>query len=356
MPIGSSYQESLDSALRRFERKGGENAARESLSRFIDGLLIYAFLGRDLAVWRPSYRVHRDAAAPSHSSLVVPHFFLLRAMAGSMLGEPTDSLVAAGWNSLEAAWNDTEDEQQRQSVSSAALGLALARRDTAAYESWRGVRQRYAPTDAMADVELQVAGRGVEAAPDLIALLGQDNVSMFSEARATALSALNAHANALDRPLASLLFQGRTEIDRDYWPEDPEGPPRADFEDLAWSLSSTAVEVRLCIEGSGGLLAHPAPVLRPILDIAQPLEVLLSGVTPISEVKGAGSRARLGNALRSPEVPLRVIIDLRGDIDLAEADIERTRLRFQTSVESMQRRYVDFEGGVELQVAERRLN
>ena len=61
-------------------------------------------------------------------------------------------------------------------------------------------------------------------------------------------------------------------------------------------------------------------------------------------------------ALRSAEVPLRVIIELCGDIDLAEADIERVRIRLQTSVEWMQRRYVDFEGKVELQVAERQFN
>ncbi|MEQ8963350.1 MAG: hypothetical protein RLP02_36515, partial [Coleofasciculus sp. C2-GNP5-27] len=227
MPMGEPYKCYLERSHHRFEQKGGTEFARKSISGLLQGVLIDSLLGRNLDQWLEIYELHRDAPPPDHSILVVPRVYLLRAGVGWLLNQPVETIVNAGWDAVSAAWSDTNNDSQCRIVSSAALGLAHARENREEIAHWCRIRQNYAPTDAMTDVELQLGSRAMTT-PDIIALVGQWNIPLVSGGLANAIAALNVQANTLGQPLASLLSEGRRRIDDDYWSAGVDKPARAD--------------------------------------------------------------------------------------------------------------------------------
>ncbi len=350
MPMGEPYKSYLERSYHRFERKGGSEFARQSLSGLLQGLLIDSLLGRNLDRWLEIYEAHRDAPPPDRSTLIVPQVYLLRAGAGWLLNQPVETIVNEGWNALDIAWTDTSDDTQRRIVSSAALGLAQARENEEEFAHWCRTRQHYAPTDAITDVELLLGSRAITTL-DMIALVGERNVSLFSESVANAIAALNTQASTLGQPLASLLSEGCRRIDDDYWPADVDGPPRADFEDLTWSLSEDALNAYLWISGHGGYLHNPAPLLQPLLEIAQTLEQMLAGNMPNS-LEDELSNGDLRSALADPDVPLQVTLcitdSIQNELDINDTDLAPFQQRLATSVQWMQQRHDDFAGEVDL--------
>lgn len=350
MLIGEPYKCYLERSRQRFEQKGGAEFARKSISGLLQGLLIDSLLGLDLDKWLEIYELHRNAPPPEHSTLVVPQVYLLRAGAGRLLNQPVEAIVNTGWDAVNTAWSDSGDDTQRTIVSSAALGLAHARENQEDIAHWCRTRQHYAPTDAMTDVELQLGSRAMTTL-DIMALVGQRNLSLSMESVANAIAALNAQANTLNQPLASLLSEGCRRIDNDYWPAGKDEPARADFEDLTWSLSENSLDAYLFISGRGGYLHNPAPLLQPLLGIAQTLEQMLTGEMPDS-LKDKLSNTALRTALADPDVPLQVTLciydSIHNDLEISEADLSPFHQRLVTSVRWMQQRHAYFAGAVEL--------
>jgi hypothetical protein len=277
---------------------------------------------------------------------------LLRAGAGWLLNQPVEAIVNAGWDAVDTAWSDSDDDTQRTIVSSAALGLAHARGDQEEIAHWCRIRQYYAPTDAMTDVELLLGARAMTT-PDIIALVGKRNVSLFSESVANALAALSTQARTLGQPLASLLSEGCRRIDDDYWSADVDGPPRADFEELSWAFSKDSLDAFVYISGRGGYLHNPAPLLESLLKIPKTLEQMLTDNMPDS-LEDELSNGDLRGALADPDVSLRVILciydAIHNELDINEdTDLAPYRQRLATSVQWMQQRHADdFAGEVEL--------
>jgi hypothetical protein len=350
MPMGEPYKSNLEDIYHLFERKGGLEFARQSLSGLLQGLLIDSLLGRDLDRWLEIYELHGDAPPPNHSTLIVPQHYLLRAGAGWLLNQPVETIVNEGWNALDIAWSDTRDDIERRIVSSAALGLAQARKNEEEIAHWCRTRQHYAPTDAITDVELLLGARAIPTL-DMIALVGERNVSLFSESVANAIAALNTQASTLGQPLASLLSEGCRRIDDDYWPAGVDSPPRADFEDLTWSLSEDSLIVYLWVSGHGGYLHNPAPLLKPLLEIAQTLEQMLTDNMPDS-LKDELSNGDLRSALADPNVPLQVILcitdSLLNELDIDDTELAPFQQRLATSVQWMQQRHSDFAGELDM--------
>jgi hypothetical protein len=351
MPMGEPYKCYLEHSQHCFEREGGAEFARQSLSGLLQGLLIDSLLGRDLDRWLEIYELQRDAPPPDHSTLVVPQVYLLRAGAGWLLNQPVEAIVNAGWDAVDTAWSDADYDHARRIVSSAALGLAHARGNQEEIAHWCRTRQHYAPTDAMTDVELQLGSRAMTT-PDIIALVGKRNVSLFSESVANAIAALSVQANSLGQPLANLLSEGCRRIDDDYWQAGVDEAARADFEDLTWSLSEDSLNAYLFISGRGGYLHNPAPLLQPLLEIAQTLEQMLIGNMPDS-LKDDLSNGDLRNALADPDVPLQVTLcisdSIHNELDIDDdTDLAPFQQRLATSVQWMQQRHADFAGEVEL--------
>src|SRR5919202_4572813 len=129
MPMGEPYKCYLERSHHRFERKGGVEFARKSISGLLQGLLIDSLLGCDLDRWLEIYELHGDAPPPDHSTLVVPQVYLLRAGAGCLLNQPVETIVNAGWDAVGAAWADTDNDTQCTMVSATALGLAHVREE-----------------------------------------------------------------------------------------------------------------------------------------------------------------------------------------------------------------------------------
>jgi hypothetical protein len=237
-------------------------------------------------------------------------------------------------------------------VSSAALGLAHARGHQEEIAHWCRIRQYYAPTNAMTDVELLLGARAMTT-PDIIALVGKRNVSLFSESGANALAALSTQARTLGQPLASLLSEGCRRIDDDYWSAGVDGPARADFEELSWTLSEDSLDAFVFISGKGGYLHNPAPLLQPLLEIAETLEQMLTDNMPDSLKDQLLSNGALRGALADPDVSLKVILCISDGIDNEldineDTDLVPYRQRLATSVQWMQQRHADFAGEVEL--------
>ncbi len=350
MPMGEPYKCYLERSHHRFEQKGGTEFARKSISGLLQGVLIDSLLGRNLDQWLEIYELHRDAPPPDHSILVVPRVYLLRAGVGWLLNQPVETIVNAGWDAVSAAWSDTNNDTQCRIVSSAALGLAHARENREEIAHWCRIRQNYAPTDAMTDVELQLGSRAMTT-PDIIALVGQWNIPLVSGGLANAIAALNVQANTLGQPLASLLSEGRRRIDDDYWSAGVDKPARADFEDLTWSLSKDSLNAYLFISGRGGYLHNPAPLLQPLLGIAQTLEQMLTDNLPDSMQEDLSNK-EISAILANPDLPLKItpcIHDsIHNDLELSDEDLIPFQQRLMTSVQWMQQRHAHFYGGVKL--------
>ncbi len=350
MPIEQPYKYNLDLCSKDFERKGGAEMARQSISTLLQGILIDSLIGRSLDRWSEVYLQHRKTPTEDQSSIVLPSYYMNHAVVSWFLNQPTETIVQTGWDAVEAAWSNADNDYSRTVVSSAALGLAHGRGNQEEIAHWCKIRQNYAPWNSMADVEL-LLGSAALPMQDIMATIAQWNISLFGESVANAIAALHLQAQTIGQSLASLLSEGCRRIDEDYWPGGVCGSPRANFEDLGWTLTKDSLNAYLFISGTGGYLHNPAPLFEPLLQIAGIFENMLIGMMPnfvCEKVPGAILR----QALADPNVPIEITIfisdSIHNDLDISDADLAPYQQRLAKSVQWMQQRHPHFSGEVKL--------
>lgn len=149
---------------------------------------------------------------------------------------------------------------------------------------------------------------------------------------------------------AELTHETLAKIDADLFGE--VGGSRVNDGPFAATVESGRIEIRTALEGTGGPLgAAWALAMRPVShSVAGYVARLLAGLLDVKKVKGVRSAADLKRKL-TPSCQIDVHLQLKGELSVADADLDPCRNRLEFSVEWLRMQHPELAAGATLSVS-----
>lgn len=265
------------------------------------------------------------AAAIRHDDEVTVRDLTRLAVCGAVIleSELADEIIADAKSRLPDLDELPDDGYEAVAVINAGLALALLRDDATAAQRWRSAQleQPVGPHLVQAIVEmLYLSGpTGTLAAPDAAYVVYEAAIEA-GDMMAPLVAGLR-HRGVEGSELWKAVGDGLRKTDDGLFPAGKQ-EARATVRRVEWSVRDS-LTLSLIIEGSGGPLTAPAPLVVPFLDsVPVRLQALKAGEVRVSQVKGLRKRDEL-TALLDGELEVEVISEVPIEPERPEAYRDR---------------------------------
>lgn len=248
-----------------------------------------------------------------------------------LLGHPCDIAIQRAEKQIQASLDHPNDSYMLSVVLESLIAFTMLKKDKPLLRQWRQERWRIPPTGYDRDSleVLYLSRRMLEDSPPSSNFAWEARDALYEvdgDFRRQVTLAFYLSAERAGLSLVEILHNAAAQLDTEVFPNGEEKPARFTISGPQFSLikrkQERILEARVKVSGSGGRIHAPGVLLKDLIySMPKYLYDLIEHDIPVDQIRRAGKRSEIDNILRNPDGMVEAVLELDGDIFIAEEDL-----------------------------------